>query len=58
MTPDEAITASLSHGVHRHPVERLVERGQEPYDLQVGLLAKDVQCPGAILGGTSGEQDL
>ena len=47
-----------SHGVHRHPVERLVERGQEPDDFEVGLLAKDVERPGAILAGTPGEQDF
>ena len=32
------------HGVHRHPIERLVERGQEPDDFKIGLLAKDVQA--------------
>ena len=46
------------HGVHRNPVERFVERRQEPDDCEVGLLAKDVQRPGAVLAGTPGEQDV
>ena len=44
--------------VRGNPVERLVERGQEPDDFDVGLLAKDVQCPGAVLAGTPGEQHV
>jgi hypothetical protein len=46
------------YGVHRHPVERLVERGQEPDDFDVGSLAEDVERPGAILAGTPGEEDF
>ena len=46
------------HGVHRHPVERLVERGQEADDFEVGLLAQDVKRSGDILAGTPGEQDF
>src|SRR5262249_50323344 len=49
---------SPAHGVHRHPVERLIERRQEPDDFEVGLLAEDMERPGAILAGTPGEEDF
>ena len=44
--------------MHRHPIERHVERGQEADDFEVELLAKDVQSPCAILAGTPGEKDF
>jgi hypothetical protein len=46
------------HGVHGNPVGRLVECGQKPNDFKLGLLTKDVECPGDILAGIPGEEDL
>lgn len=43
--------------MHRHLVERLVERGEEPDDFEVGLLAQDVERPRRVLAGTPGEED-
>jgi hypothetical protein len=44
--------------VHRHPLERLIDRGQEPDHLDLVLLAQDVQGPGAVLPAAPGQECL
>ena len=44
------------HRVHRHAVVGLVERGEEPHDLHVLLLAQNVEGEGAVLAAAPGEQ--
>ena len=45
------------NGMHGNPIERFVERRQQPDDVKIKsvTLAKHVQRPGAILARTPGE---
>lgn len=48
----------LAHPVHGHPLERLVEGGEQPHHLDGRILAQAMQGPGAVFSAAPGEQYL
>ncbi|MNH22882.1 hypothetical protein D3C79_827560 [compost metagenome] len=48
----------LAHPVHGHPLERLIQGGEEPHHLDRRILAQAMQGPGAVFSAAPGEQYL